>query len=59
MTQTPMTQAPMTQAPMTQETPTGSSQHSHVAGKVRKSLPPKPPLGIADIVDGRRIANTI
>ena len=57
--QAPMTQTPMTQAPMTQDTPTGSSQHSHVAGKVRKSLPAKPPLGIADIVDGRRIANTI
>src|SRR6202035_1173971 len=57
--QAQMTQTPMTQAPMTQDTPTGSSQHSHVAGKVRKSLPAKPPLGIADIVDGRRIANTI
>ena len=58
-TRTPLTQAPMTQAPMTQDTPTGSSQGSHVAGKIRKSIPPKPPLGIADIVDGRRIANRI
>lgn len=58
-TQAPSAQAPMTQAPMTQDTPAGSSQRSHVAGKVRKSLPAKPPLGIADIVDGRRIANTI
>ena len=57
--QGPMTQAPITQAPMTQDAPAGSSQRSHVAGKVRKSLPAKPPLGIADIVDGRRIANTI
>ena len=58
-TRTPMTQSPMAQAPMTHDTPTGSSQGSHVAGKVRKSIPPKPPLGIADIVDGRRIANRI
>ena len=57
--QAPMTQAPMTQAPMTQDMPAGSSQRGHVAGKVRKSLPAKPPLGIADIVDGRRIANRI
>lgn len=55
----PSTRTPMTQAPMTHDTPTGSSQGSHVAGKLRKSIPPKPPLGIADIVDGRRIANRI
>jgi Tfp pilus assembly protein PilV len=58
-TQAPMTQAPMTQAPMTQDAPGGNAQSSHNAGKPRKSVPPKPPLGIADIVDGRRIVKTI
>jgi cytoskeletal protein RodZ len=57
--QAPSTRTPSTQAPMTQEAPAGSSQRSHVAGKVKKSVPMKPPLGIADIVDGRRIAKTI
>jgi hypothetical protein len=59
LTQAPSAEAPMTQTPMTQDAPAGSSQRNHNAGKVRKSLPAKPPLGIADIVDGRRIANTI
>jgi len=58
-TQAPMTQAPMTQAPMTQDAPGGNAQSSHNAGKPRKPVPPKPPLGIADIVDGRRIVKTI
>ncbi|HXM23490.1 MAG TPA: hypothetical protein VN948_19695 [Terriglobales bacterium] len=58
-TQAPMTQAPMTQAPMTQGAPGGTAQSSHNAGKPRKPVPPKPPLGIADIVDGRRIVKTI
>jgi hypothetical protein len=58
-TQAPSTQAPSARTPMTQDVPAGSTQHSHVAGKVRKSIPPKPPLGISDIVDGRRIASTI
>jgi hypothetical protein len=57
--QAPTNRTPMTQTPMTQDTPAAGSQRSHVAGKVRKSLPIRPPLGIADIVDGRRIANTI
>jgi hypothetical protein len=47
----PLTQVPMNQTPMT--------QNSHNAGKGRQALPPKPPLGIADIVDGRRIMKTI
>jgi len=59
MTQAPMTQAPMTQAPITQDTPRGNAQNSHNAGKPRKAVPQKPPLGIADIVDGRRIVKTI
>jgi hypothetical protein len=54
--QTPSTQAPMTQAP---NSPGGNAQSSRNAGKVRKPVPPKPPLGIADIVDGRRIVKTI
>jgi len=51
-------QTPSAQAPMTQDTPGGNAQHSHNAGKLRK-VPQKPPLGIADIVDGRRIVKTI
>jgi hypothetical protein len=58
-TQAPSTQAPSAPTPMTQDAPAGSSRHNHVAGKVRKTIPPKPPLGISDIVDGRRIASTI
>ena len=53
----PMT--PMTQTPMTQDTPGGSAQSSHNASKAKKALPPKPPLGISDVVDGRRIVKTI
>jgi len=58
-TQAPMTQAPLTQAPLTQDTPRGNAQSSHNAGKSRKAMPQKPPLGISDIVDGRRIVKTI
>jgi hypothetical protein len=57
--QTPSTQAPMTQAPLTQDTPRGNAESSHNAGKSRKAVPQKPPLGISDIVDGRRIVKTI
>jgi len=59
MNQAPMNQAPMNQAPLTQNAPGGNAQNSHSAGKGRQALPPKPPLGIADIVDGRRIIKTI
>ena len=59
LTQVPSTQAPMTQAPITQDKPGGNAQSSHNAGKARKTVPPKPPLGISDIVDGRRIVETI
>jgi hypothetical protein len=59
LTQVPSTQAPTTQAPMTQDKPGGNAQSSHNAGKARKTVPPKPPLGISDIVDGRRIVETI
>jgi hypothetical protein len=59
LTQTPSTQAPMTQVPMTQDKPGATAQSSHNAGKTRKTMPPKPPLGISDIVDGRRIVKTI
>ena len=52
-------QTPSTQPPMTQDAPGGTAQSSHNAGKVRKAVPPRPPLGIADIVDGRRILKTI
>jgi hypothetical protein len=57
--QTPLTQVPSTQAPITQDKPGGNAQSSHNAGKARKTVPPKPPLGISDIVDGRRIVETI
>jgi hypothetical protein len=50
-------QTPPAQAPLTSDTP--GAQSSHNGGKVRKPVPPKPPLGIADIVDGRRIMKTI
>ena len=57
--QVPSTQAPLTQVPMTQDKPGAAAQSSHNAGKTRKTMPPKPPLGISDIVDGRRIVKTI
>ena len=57
--QTPLTQAPMTQVPMTQDKAGAAAQSSHNAGKTRKTMPPKPPLGISDSVDGRRIVKTI
>jgi hypothetical protein len=57
--QTPSTQNPLDKPPSTQDAPGGNAQNSHNAGKVRKPAPPKPPLGIADIVDGRRIVKTI
>ena len=59
MTQVPSTQVPMIQVPMTQDKPGAAAQSSHNAGKQRKTMPPKPPLGISDVVDGRRIVKTI
>jgi hypothetical protein len=52
-------QTPSTQNPSAQDTPGGNAQNSHNAAKLRKPVPRKPPLGIADIVDGRRILKTI
>ena len=52
-------QPPSTQAPSTQDTPGGNTQSSHNAGKLRKPVPRRPPLGIADVVDGRRTVKTI
>jgi hypothetical protein len=57
--QAPSAQTPMTQAPMTQTAPGGNTPSSRQAGKLRKPVPQAPPLGIADVVDGRRIAKTI
>ena len=57
--QTPLTQGPLTQAPLTQDKTGVAAQSSRNAGKVQKTMPPKPPLGISDIVDGRRIVKTI
>jgi hypothetical protein len=58
MTQSPMTQVPMNQVPTIQDK-AGATQSSHNAGKAKKTMPPKPPLGISDVVDGRRIVKTI
>jgi len=58
-TQAPLSQAPLSQVPSTQDKPGATAQSSHNAGKTRKTMPPKPPLGISDIVDGRRIVKTI
>ncbi len=58
-TQIPSAQVPLTQVPMTQDKPGSNAQSSHNAGKSKKLVPPKPPLGISDIVDGRRIVKTI
>jgi hypothetical protein len=52
-------QIPSAQAPMTQDTPGGNVPSSHNAGKVRKPVPARPPLGLSDIVDGRRIVEKI
>ena len=57
--QSPSTQIPLTQVPMTQDKAGSNAQSSHNAGKSKKLVPPKPPLGISDIVDGRRIVKTI
>jgi hypothetical protein len=57
--QVPSTQIPSGQAPMTQDTPGSNAQSSRHPGKLRAPVPHRPPLGIADIVDGRRIMKTI
>jgi len=57
-THEPSVQDPSLQPPKAQDAPAGNSG-SRTAGKVRKGLPQRPPLGIADIVDGRRIVKTI
>ena len=57
-TQVPSTQIPSTQDSMTNDIPGGTAQR-HNTGKGRKAVPQRPPLGIADIVDGRRILKTI
>lgn len=53
------TQTPSTQAPSTQNTPGSTAQSNQNAAKLRKEIPKRPPLGVADLVDGRRIVNTI
>ena len=47
-----------TQSPKAQDTPAGSA-HRRNLGKMKKGLPQRPPLGIGDIVDGRRIVKSI
>jgi hypothetical protein len=62
VTQDPSNQDPPTQDSLTQrkahDAPAGNAQGRNTS-KLRKGLPQKPPLGIADIVDGRRIVKTI
>jgi hypothetical protein len=53
------TQTPSNQTPSNQDSPGGTAQSNHNPGKLRKGVPPRPPLGIADIVDGRRIVKKI
>ena len=55
-TQSPQAQA---QAPSTQDMPGSAGQGNRNTAKLRKELPKKPPLGVADLVDGRRIVKTI
>jgi hypothetical protein len=57
--QSPSTQNALNQPPSTQDPPGGNTQSSHNAGKLRKQVPRKPPMGIADTVDGRRIVKSI
>ena len=57
--QAPSAQTPSTQAPSTQDTPGGTAQSNHNATKLPKGVPKRPPLGVADLVDGRRIVKTI
>jgi len=58
LAQAPSAQTPSTQVPSAQDAPGGTAQSNHNANKLRK-VPQRPPLGIADIVDGRRIVKTI
>jgi len=59
LNQAPSAQTPSTQVPSTQDTPGGTTQSNHNASKLHRGVPQRPPLGIADIVDGRRIVKTI
>jgi hypothetical protein len=52
-------QTPSIQVPRTQDPPGSNVQRNRNAGKMPKAIPPKPPLGVADIVDGRRIVRAI
>jgi hypothetical protein len=60
--QAPSTQDSLTQQPSAkpkaQDSPAGNA-HSRNKGKVQKGFPQRPPLGISDTVDGRRIVETI
>jgi hypothetical protein len=49
-------QTPSTQIPSAQNTPGGNAQ---ATGKLRKPVPQRPPVGINEIVDGRRIVKSI
>ena len=55
----PAAQSPQSQAPATQDLPGSTGQGGRNTAKLRKEMPKKPPLGVADLVDGRRIVKTI
>ena len=55
----PSSQPPQAQAPPTKDVPGGVDQGGRNTAKLRKEMPKKPPLGVADLVDGRRIVKTI
>lgn len=57
--QAPSAQPPSNQARSTQDAPGGTAQSNHNTAKLRKEIPKRPPLGVADLVDGRRIVKTI
>jgi len=57
-TQAPSNQVPSTRIPSNQDVPGNAAQSNHNATKLGK-VPRRPPLGIEDIVDGRRIVRTI
>ena len=56
---TPSTQAPLTQTPLAQDSARGNAKSNHGAGKMRKSVPQRPPAGVDDITDERRTVNLI
>jgi|SRR5579872_5100727 len=57
--QAPVTHDPSQDSSVQPPKAQDGTARNRTAGKVHKGLPQKPPLGIADTVDGRRILKTI